>query len=459
MGGGNIIRKIGGESIKRAKKSIILESTHDNLTLYSAKKVEMVGGQGGVEYLNDYVPPLPLRVVKLDGPFDEKGQKVTVLEKEKWYIYKVVQFNRGAKEYEIKDLKWATKFDNQPLNTSYSNIRGLKEVKFNIDKEFNFTKFVVYAYFEKPIDEVSIEASLMTEEVIIIVGTEQHTSNPSNKMMFLANALLVVQTRKFINHKHLKIIIYRGDHNERKYTETILNTFKKDILKYNSHAEVIIINSTLELINCFNTGNSTGIKNTLVKRKIKEVYAFAHGTIISINNKDYGIISFGMDGPGSNKQYLGIDEFKKISPEVFIPNQTHFYSYACRTGAGTKEKSSDPKKEQSLAQKMADHGKIIVHAFIRRSQYENTWGTKNNRKTYESDHSMGTWKEKISNTIYDWWEDDPPTQNHFEEYMKTETKVEGYLWNSKGSYMLPVAGDSPELFPKTYETFYPKKSK
>jgi 2-hydroxychromene-2-carboxylate isomerase len=110
--------------------------------------------------LNDYVPPLPLRVVKLDGPFEEKGQKVTVLEKEKWYIYKVVQFNRGAKEYEIKDLKWATKFDNQPLNTGYSNIRRLKEVKFNIDKEFNFTKFVVYAYFEKHIDEVSIESKL-----------------------------------------------------------------------------------------------------------------------------------------------------------------------------------------------------------------------------------------------------------------------------------------------------------
>jgi hypothetical protein len=160
MEGGNIIRKIGGESIKRAKESIILESTHDNLTLYSAKKVLMIGEQGGVEYLNDYVPPAPLRVVKLNGPFDEKGKKVTVLEKEKWYIYKVVQFNREAKEYEIKDLKWATKFDNHPLNTGYSNIRGLKEVKFNIDKEFNYTKFVVYAYFEKPIDQVSIESRL-----------------------------------------------------------------------------------------------------------------------------------------------------------------------------------------------------------------------------------------------------------------------------------------------------------
>jgi hypothetical protein len=48
MGGGNIIRKIGGESIKRAKKTIILESTHDNLTLCSAKKLEMIGKKGGV---------------------------------------------------------------------------------------------------------------------------------------------------------------------------------------------------------------------------------------------------------------------------------------------------------------------------------------------------------------------------------------------------------------------------
>ncbi|QII72830.1 hypothetical protein [Apibacter sp. B2966] len=94
MQGGNIVRKIGGESIKRAKKSLILEATHDNLTLYSAKKVEMIGEQSGVEYLNDYTPPPPLRVVKLDGPFDEKGQKVSFITKGISYQYKIVNFNR-----------------------------------------------------------------------------------------------------------------------------------------------------------------------------------------------------------------------------------------------------------------------------------------------------------------------------------------------------------------------------
>ena len=53
------------------------------MILYSAKKVEMIGEQGEVEYLNNYIPSPPLRVVKLDGPFDEKGQKVSCIKLDK----------------------------------------------------------------------------------------------------------------------------------------------------------------------------------------------------------------------------------------------------------------------------------------------------------------------------------------------------------------------------------------
>ena len=155
--GGNIVRKIGGESIKRAKKSLILEATHDNLILYSAKKVEMIGEQGGVEYLNDYTPPPPLHVVKLDGPYDDNtGKKVSILKKGKRYSYKVIQFNRTPKIAELKNLKWANRYDNDKIITNYSHIVGSQNVSFKVRENTENTTMSVYAYFSKPTDQISI---------------------------------------------------------------------------------------------------------------------------------------------------------------------------------------------------------------------------------------------------------------------------------------------------------------
>ena len=171
MRGGNIVRKIGGESIKRAKKSLILEATHDNLTLYSAKKVEMIGEQGGVEYLNDYIPPPPLRVVKLDGPFDENGQKVSCIKKGISYQYKIVNFNRQPKPHELIRIKWATQLDEGEIISKYPQNNGKQEAKFLVSKDVKNSKFSVYAYLEKPSKDVSILSRL--DDKFYYKGTKQ----------------------------------------------------------------------------------------------------------------------------------------------------------------------------------------------------------------------------------------------------------------------------------------------
>gem|GEM_PF-981203 len=159
MEAGKIVRTIGGESIKNAKESITLTANGGDLT-FNAQKVTMVGKNGGVKYLNDYKPPLPLRVVKLDGPFDENGAKVSLLKKEKWYTYKVIQFNRTPKEPELKNLKWAARFDQAPISLNFLSIKGLKEVRFKVPGKLNVAKVRVFAYFLTPIEEVSIETDI-----------------------------------------------------------------------------------------------------------------------------------------------------------------------------------------------------------------------------------------------------------------------------------------------------------
>ena len=69
-------------------------------------------------------------------------------------------------------------------------------------------------------------------------------------------------------------------------------------------------------------------------------------------------------------------------------NRTELYSYACRTGIGVSSTTgiTDPKKNNSLAQHMANIGKITVFAYMRKTDYKNTWGTIAHRRTYESDH-------------------------------------------------------------------------
>lgn len=164
MEGGNIVRRIGGESIKRAKKSLILESTHDNLTFYSAKQVVMSGEQGGVEYLNDYKPPEPLQVIHIEGPLNEEGEKVSTVEKGKSYKIKITQFNRELKSpAELMKIKWSLQLNNDAVQLSAKTI-GKQEVTLDISKTDSLDKITIYAYISNWKKEGKCEVNVSTKQ-------------------------------------------------------------------------------------------------------------------------------------------------------------------------------------------------------------------------------------------------------------------------------------------------------
>ncbi|WP_371369020.1 hypothetical protein ACA097_05600 [Pseudomonas sp. QL9] len=73
--------------------------------------------------------------------------------------------------------------------------------------------------------------------------------------------------------------------------------------------------------------------------------------------------------------------YSKISPQAFS-SSARIDSYACRTGMGNRPEypieegiQLFPQTNENLAQLLADHLRIKVRAFIRRSDYRNTWGT------------------------------------------------------------------------------------
>lgn len=116
MEGGNIVRRIGGESIKRAKQSITLTAKNGNL-IFNAKRIEMIGKQDGVIFLNDYKPPEPLQVIHIEGPLNEQGEKVSKVEKGKSYKFKITQFNREVKSpTELMKIKWSLQLNEDAYN-------------------------------------------------------------------------------------------------------------------------------------------------------------------------------------------------------------------------------------------------------------------------------------------------------------------------------------------------------
>ncbi|WP_131723358.1 MULTISPECIES: hypothetical protein [Burkholderia] len=108
------------------------------------------------------------------------------------------------------------------------------------------------------------------------------------------------------------------------------------------------------------------------KRLIKQLDIFSHGLVHSIE--------FGYDVGESWQIRYGLNQARMLAPLAFDDDATIF-SYACRTGLGHDigsklDPGEDPRYEESLAQVMADAGDVEVQAFPRRSNYDETYGTR-----------------------------------------------------------------------------------
>jgi hypothetical protein len=97
-------------------------------------------------------------------------------------------------------------------------------------------------------------------------------------------------------------------------------------------------------------------------------------------------VSFGYQLQEESEMSLGLHNFQQLSPAAFSPT-AKITSFACRTGMGNPQGLEiegavqlKPELEASLAQKLANHLKVPVHAFVTRSDYKNTWGSFTDRR-------------------------------------------------------------------------------
>jgi hypothetical protein len=132
-------------------------------------------------------------------------------------------------------------------------------------------------------------------------------------------------------------------------------------------ASVVTVTNAAELIDYLNSGKDRN------QSPIEQLSLFSHGVPFRI--------AFGYQVAGDYHMTLDLLNYSKLSPQTFSPT-ARIDSFACRTGMGNRSENPiedgiqfRPQTDKSLAQLLANHLRVKVRAYVRRSDYKNTWGT------------------------------------------------------------------------------------
>ncbi|MFN9529489.1 MAG: PAAR domain-containing protein [Pseudomonadaceae bacterium] len=200
----------------------------------------------------------------------------------------------------------------------------------------------------------------LTPELIAVAGS-QHDSGSGNKMMFIGQAV-----RELAEFKRAKpalartLVVFTPS-----YNAAMLGAARKSARAYG--ADLVEVTNAQELIDYLNRGKDRK------QSPIEHLSLFSHGVPHRV--------AFGYQLANDFQMSLDVLTYAKISPLAFS-SAAQIDSYACRTGMGNRSEfpiedgiQFFPQTNESLAQLLADHLQIKVRAYVRRSDYKNTWGS------------------------------------------------------------------------------------
>lgn len=459
---GTISIKTGGSIRHIAKKEYRVDAK--KTTHNAAKSFQQKSGKEKTIRNEDKVTQVKpkshgqINIIKLDGPFDENNRKVTLLEKEKYYIYRVV-FDRKPSKLELNKLKWAHQYDeDKPEELPEPTGKGWVSIKNKICQINKPDKVRMYAYFKEPEKRISVETPVLYTEAIMVAAANDHEATSGNKLMFIAQAVRTLLINKSSFDKATLVYFTQGYNNEEvsAVKKSLSNKYTDKEIKY---LPVSTVNELIQYIN-----------KDIVNRRIKTIHFYSHGLPSKITFYLRGSLLRNIDG----FQTLSYDDIKKIKRNNFL-NDAIIYSYACRTGNAQENpaqndftpyytvtyfsgkadfteryaKESDAQRryselktnfstvflgramnkpedihiERSLAQKLANHLNLVVWAYLTRSDYSATWLNWEKSPT----------RSKIKDTTVEWghghlaiWQDGSHA-----------------LWDSNGALQPVKAGTTP----------------
>ncbi|WP_124340572.1 PAAR domain-containing protein [Pseudomonas chlororaphis] len=272
----------------------------------------------------------------------------------------------------------------------------------------------------------------LTPELIAVAGS-QHDKSAGNQMMFIGQAV-----RELAEFKRNKpnltrtLVIFTPS-----YSEAMLSAARDSADAYG--AGVVTVTNVQGLIDYLNQGKDRK------QSPIEHLSLFSHGVPHRI--------AFGYQLAGDFQMSLDVLSYDKISPSAFA-SSAQIDSYACRTGMGNR---SDfpvedgiqffPQTNESLAQLLANHLRIKVHAFIRRSDYKNTWGSFEERQ-------LGKLCDVSDNAAPE--EEWCQQWNKLKGERKNYNKAGGFTYQEMGAINPVISGSTPLGIPGGHFEFSPK---
>lgn len=289
---------------------------------------------------------------------------------------------------------------------------------------------------------------IILKENIIFIGSEEYYDNFWNKMIFIATGFTMGDRGLKLRKADKKTIALV----DVDYTK--LEKGPLEILKKRHGFNIVTVCDYSAVTSYINNRPENQKDGRPVKTLIQDVAFFCHGLPKELR------LNYRGSGPDIK---ITNDNLSSIKQNVFVKDG-RIYSYACRTGVSSwKEKfDSDAEAglENSLAQKMADHFRVEVHAFLRRTFYGEVLREKNDSKRI-SDTLKKARKTREGQVI-----DIPPVHEGLPHPWlgglfgigSQKEGTFGYaLWRKAGAIRMPFAAKTPEGLSRSMRRFRPKK--
>ncbi|HBS77838.1 MAG TPA: hypothetical protein DD989_04355, partial [Pseudomonas sp.] len=209
----------------------------------------------------------------------------------------------------------------------------------------------------------------LQRDCITVVGASHMTmmerlrGQKGNKMRFINQGIRQLRIYSKVPDASQHIFLIFTEDYERPLLDAV-----KDVVESRYKAKYQELDSIAHLLDFINS-------RIAEKREIKQLDLFAHGLV--------GTIEFGYELAKADSYRMRDAQAQMLNPEAF-DLRGKIYSYACRTGLGIDadvyvSEGEDPLYEQSLAQLMANTAQTPVWAFARRSNYDQTYGSSEDR--------------------------------------------------------------------------------
>lgn len=122
------------------------------------------------------------RVVKIEGPFNKNDELVDILVPGESYYYLGTP-NREMDDAELLTMKWAYRIDAGPITpfqrSKYSKAKGKSKMSGMLPKDFAATNATVYAYFNRPSDDVSMRKTVQKAAAAAAVPATPAAATPA----------------------------------------------------------------------------------------------------------------------------------------------------------------------------------------------------------------------------------------------------------------------------------------